>query len=208
VGDDRTQFPRVPHCKVDVGLGTAGGIEVVGTDVYVASNRPNLETVEPGGIYRYDATTWPAGDTAADGCGRLDGSGEELADADRVGKSLFIPQSPLLLTPSAIVESGHGTFYVSSVFSGQVAEFGGDGSFLRPIVTSTGQLGGITPFGLGVTSDGTLWIADIGVQGPGPAPGEGSVVRVTFDEQGQPGPLETIDDGLEFPDGIGTVVIG
>lgn len=209
IGPDRNDFPRVPHCKIDVGIGTAGGILVDGTDVLIASNRPNLATFEPGGVYRYDSTLWPSGEAAGDGCGRTDSTGEQLADADRVGKSLFIPQVPgLLTTPSDIADSGRGTYYVSSVFTGQVAEYDRDGIFRRHVVNTTGQLGGITPFGIGVTSDGTLWIADIGVMGPGPAQGEGSVVRVRFDAAGNPGSPEVIDDGLEFPDGIGVLVLG
>ena len=204
-----TEFARVPHCKIDVAIGTAGGIEVDGTDVYIASNRPALETLSPGGVYRYDSTVWPSGETPADGCGRTDATGEQLADEGRVGKSLFILQLPgLLLTPSDIVDSGRGTFYVSSVLSGQVAEYTRSGLFLRHVVNTLGPLGGITPFGIGVTSDGTLWIADLGARDPGPAPEEGSVVRVRFDALGNPGPLETIDERLDFPDGIGTVVLG
>jgi hypothetical protein len=208
IGPDRNDFPRVPHCKIDVGIGTAGGILLDGTDVLIASNRPNLATAEPGGVYRYDSTLWPQSEAPGDGCGRTDSTGEQLADADRVGKSLFIPQAPgLLTTPSDIADSGRGTYYVSSVFTGQVAEYGQDGVFRRHVVTTTGQLGGITPFGIGVTHDGTLWIADIGIVGDGPAQGAGSVVRVAFDEQGNPGPLEVIDEGLEFPDGIGVLVL-
>jgi len=208
IGEDRTIFEPVPHCKIDVALGTAGGIEVDDRYVYIASNRPNQATGEPGGIYRYEYDSWPTGPTAADGCGRTDSAGGPLADADRVGKELFIPQVPgLLTTPSDIVHSGRGTFYISSVFTGQVSEFGTDGIFRRFVVNTSGQLGGITPFGIDVTSDGSLWIADIGIQGPGPAEGEGSVVRVRFDEADEPGEPEVIDEGLEFPDGIGSVVL-
>lgn len=208
VGPARNDFARVPHCKIDVAIGTAGGIEVDGTDVYIASNRPNLATVEPGGVYRYDTTVWPTGESPAAGCGRTDGTGEQLADADKVAKELFIPQAPgLLLTPSDIVDSGNGTFYVSSVFSGQVAEYDRNGMFVRHVVNTTGQLGGITPFGIGVARDGTLWIADIGVVGPGPAPDAGSVVRVRFDDSGNPLPYETVDEGLQFPDGIGIAAL-
>lgn len=209
IGPDRNDFPRIPHCKIDVGIGTAGGIHVDDDDVYIASNRPNLDTVEVGGVYRYDTSAWPTAETAAGGCGRVDPTGEQLADADKVAKALFIPQVPgILLTPSDIVASDRGTFYVSSVFSGQVAEYDRSGTFLRHVVNTTGQVGGITPFGLGVARDGTLWIADIGVIGPGPAPDEGSVARVRFDAAGNPGPLETIDSGLQFPDGIGMTVLG
>jgi hypothetical protein len=207
-GPDRNDFARVPHCKIDVAIGTAGGIEVDGTDVYIASNRPAVETAQPGGVYRYDSTVWPTGETAAQGCGRTDSTGEQLADADKAGKELFIPQTPgILTTPSDIVDSGRGTFFVSSVFTGQIAEFGRDGVFRRFVMNTTGQLGGITPFGIGVTSDGTLWVADIGIIGPGPAEDEGSVVRIEFDAQDNPGQPEFIDEELQFPDGIGVVVL-
>ena len=206
-------FRRVPHCKIDVQLGTAGGIAVDGTDVYVASNRPAVDSGQPGGVYRYDSTTWPRmRHGKIRGCGREDATGAPLADEDRVGKSLFIPQSPLLVTPSDIVDSGNDTWYVSSVFTGHVAEFDRDGTFLRyvlepPAGAPIGQLTGITPFGLGVTPRGDLWVADIGVQGDGPAAGAGSVVRVRFTRAGEPREPKTIDEGLEFPDGIGVIEV-
>ena len=212
--DAKGDFAKVPHCKIDVQIGTAGGIHVDGTDVYIASNRPSVEGQRPGGVYRYDSTVWPTmgpGGTIT-GCGRKDSTGAPLADEDRVGRSLFIPQSPLLVTPSDIVDSGKNSYYVSSVFTGHVAEFDRSGMFKRyvlqpPAGLPVGQIAGITPFGIGVAPDGTLWVADIGVQGDGPAQGQGSVVRVRFDEQGNPGEPETIDEGLEFPDGIGIVTL-
>ena len=208
IGPDRNDFARVPHCKIDVAIGTAGGIEVDGTDVYIASNRPAVETAQPGGVYRYDSTVWPTGETAAQGCGRTDSTGEQLADADKVGKELFIPQIPgVLTTPSDIVDSGRDTFFVSSVFTGQIAEFNRDGIFQRFVMNTTGQVGGITPFGIGVTRDGTLWVADIGIIGPGPAEDEGAVVRIQFDDADNPGQPEFIDEELQFPDGIGIVVL-
>ena len=211
--DAAGEFRQVPHCKIDVQLGTAGGIAVDGTDVYVASNRPAAESAQPGGVYRYDSTVWPKmRDGKIRGCSREDSTGARLADEDRVGKSLFIPQSPLLLTPSDIVDSGRDSWYVSSVFTGHVAEFDREGTFLRyilepPAGAPIGQLTGITPFGIGVTPRGGLWIADIGVQGSGPAEGEGSVVVVRFDRSGEPRAPVTIDEGLEFPDGIGVVTL-
>ncbi len=208
VGPDRNDFARVPHCKIDVSLGTAGGMEVDGHALLVASNRPNLPAAQPGGVYRYDTSVWPTGETPAQGCGRADSTGQQLANADRVGRSLFAPQVPgLLTTPSDIVHSGRGTFFISSVFTGEVAEYDRGGLFRRFVVASTGQVGGITPFGLDVTRDGTLWIADIGIFGSGPAPDAGSMVRVRFDADDRPLALETIDDGLQFPDGVGVVVL-
>ena len=141
---------------------------------------------------------------------RAGGIGEQLADADKVGKELFIPQTAagLLTTPSDIVDSGRDTWFISSVFTGTVAEYDRDGNFLRFVLCSTGQAGGITPFGIGVDSDGTLWVADIGVLLVGPIPDQGSVVRVRFDENDVPGQPEVIDEGLQFPDGIGIVTVG
>ena len=213
IGPGRTDFARVPHCKIDVGLGTSGGIAVDGANVYIASNRPNLQSFALGGIYRYDSAAWPKGETDADGCSRRDQTGKRLAAADRVARSMFIAQGPLAVTPSDILASGRGTFYVSSV-SGTVAEFDSTGAFVRMVLVSAGQLGqpgvigqldGITPFGLGLTRDGALWIADIGVVGDGPAAAAGSVVRLPIDSRGRPGTPEIIDDKLEFPDGIGVV---
>lgn len=214
VGPGRTDFARVPHCKVDVALGTAGGIAVDGANVYVASNRPNLQTAQPGGVYRYNTSVWPTGESAAGGCGRADATGEQLADAGRVGKSLLIAQNPILLTPSDLVVNARGTFYISSVFNGVVAEYTKQGVFVRTVLVSSGQVGqlagqpsGITPFGLSVTRDGAVWVADIGVVGPGPFPGAGSVVRIPIGANGVAGQPQIVDQGLQFPDGIGVVTL-
>lgn len=212
-GPGRTDFPRVPHCKIDVGLGTSGGIAVDNGSLYIASNRPNLQSFALGGIYRYDYTLWPKGETPADGCSRQDVTGKRLAAAQAVGKSLFIPQGPFALTPSAIIATGRGTFYVSSVFTGTIAEFDRTGGFVRMVLVSAGQVGqpgvipqlnGVTPFGMGIAGDGALWVADIGVVGTGPAAMAGSVVRLPM-INGVPGSPLVIDEKLEFPDGIGIV---
>ncbi len=204
IGPGRTDFARVPHCKIDVGIGTAGGIAVDGATVYVASNRPNLATLEIGGIYRFDSARWPQAPTDAAGCGARDATGKPVADAAHRGKSLFIAQGPLALTPSDIVDSGRGTFYISSVFTGTITEYDRSGNVVRPVLVSLlPQLEGVTPYGLGVTADGALWIADIGVVGSGPAAGAGSVVRLPIAADGAPGTVEVVDEGLEFPDGIG-----
>ena len=217
---DRTLFKRVPHCKIDIAIGTAGGIEVEeipgsygDANVFVASNRPAVDdpdTAAPGGIYRYSTADWPTSEAECD-------NEERLIDRSRTGKSLFIPQGPLLFTPSDIVHSGHGTYYVSSVFTGQVAEYDRSGLFRRFVANPPvegvgvpapiGQAVSFTPFGIGVTPDGSLWIADIGIQGTGPAGGEGEVYIVTFDELGQPSTPVSVNQGLAFPDGIGVVVL-
>ncbi|HEU5084776.1 MAG TPA: hypothetical protein VFU14_15645 [Acidimicrobiales bacterium] len=217
---DRTVFERIPHCKIDIAIATAGGVEVEEIPgsrgdawVFVASNRPAVDDpsdVAPGGIYRYSTADWPTSEAECE-------NEERLVDQDRAGKSLFIPQGPLTFTPSDIVHSGRGTYYVSSVFTGQVAEFDRTGTFLRYVAgppvggvavpAPVGQLASFTPFGIGVTPDGSLWIADMGIQGVAPASGEGEVYVVRFDDAGNPSAPVSVNDGLDFPDGIGVVVL-
>jgi hypothetical protein len=217
---DRTLFERVPHCKIDIGIGTAGGAEVEEIPgsrgdawVYVASNRPAIDdpaNIAPGGVYRYSTKDWPTSEVECD-------NPDHLFDQSRTGKSLFIPQGPLSFTPSDIVHSGRGTYYVSSVFTGQVAEYDRSGVFRRFVANPPvggvgvpapiGQLTSFTPFGIGVTPDGSLWIADMGVQGAGPAGGEGEVYVVRFDAADQPAAPVSVNQDLAFPDGIGVVVL-
>lgn len=216
IGPTRTDFKRVPHCKIDVAIGTSGGILTEGNTVYIAANRPDLQTLTLGGIYRYDSTIWPKGETPADGCSAVDATAKHMAAPNHVGKSVFITQGPFALTPSDIVASGHGSYYVSSVFSGTISEFDRSGSFVRTVLVSPGQVGqpgvlpqlnGITPLGIGVADDGALWIADIGVVGNEPAAAAGSEVRLPIAADGTIGNPQVVDQGLEFPDGIGFVGI-
>ncbi|GIW39635.1 MAG: hypothetical protein KatS3mg076_0212 [Candidatus Binatia bacterium] len=197
--------PDPRYCKLDVAIGTAGGIAVDSQDrVYVASARGTA------GVLRYTGP-FPTSDDAAGGCGRVDATGAPLADS--VTREVFLPADGThLVTPNAVVIGPRGTFYVSSILNGVVAEYDAEGRFLRRVVEpvpgeslpfpSTG-----TPFGLGVDSGGTLYFADLGLvvgpRGPGPGPGQGSVRRVRFDAEGNPLPPETLDRGLNFPDGIG-----
>jgi hypothetical protein len=194
------EVPQPRHCKLDIAIATAGGIAVDADDrIYVASAR--LEV----GIYRYTGP-FPTSDDAAGGCGQRDGTGAPMADAIR--KELFIAKDRNLPTPNAVVQSGRGTFYVSSVLNGVIAEYDADGKFVRRIVEpirgefrpfpSTG-----TPLGLAVGADGTLYYADLALTlAFEPGDGLGTVRRVRF-ENGEPLPPDTIDTGLDFPDGLG-----
>lgn len=201
----------VRYCKIDLNIATAGGIYVDSQDnVYAASNRP--DTVPPvvslAGIYRY-SPPFPTSDDAGGGCGQIDNTGAPLADT--MNKQLFIPGDAHVTTPSAIVRSALGTFYVSSVFTGVIAEYDAAGMFIRRVLEpppgeqlpySTG-----TPFGLGIDSSGTLYYADLGVgigPPPGPVDGEGSEFRLRFVDDVPQAP-EMTDDGLAFPDGIGVL---
>lgn len=196
---------EVRYCKLDVTIGTAGGIWVDADDrIYLTSAR------ETPGVYRYEPP-YPTSNDAAGGCGKVDGTGAPLADA--ITKELFIPADANIATPNAIVGTAGETFYISSVINGVIAEYDREGRFLRrileppagetlgPVPYSTGS-----PLGLGIDSSGTVYYADIGLvvssSGVGPGRRTGTVRRIPF-ENGQPLPPITMDTGLSFPDGIG-----
>jgi hypothetical protein len=195
---------QVPHCELDRTLATAGGITVDDNgDVYVAANRPD-DQGNPGGVWRYRGR-FPA--TPAQCTRAFLGS--------NVRKELVVPAmngAPAevhAFTSSSVVISPDDTLYVSSVFTGTVAEFTKGGRWVRdiypmsPVTAPTGPTGN-TPFGLAITADGSLWIADLGIALVVPGPGLGSVIRLGFDEDRNPAPVgETINDGLDFPDGLG-----
>jgi hypothetical protein len=192
------------YCKVDITIGTAQQIAFDDQDrVYVASARGPA-------VYLYTGE-FPTSDDAAGGCGRTDGTGAPLVDEGRVSREVFIPQDQNIATPAGIVLKPDGGFYVSSVLTGVIAEYDENGVFvqrvLQPVEGRTlppfPETG--TPLGLGLASDGTLYFADIGlVFFPSPGPGDnlGTVRRIRFVD-GKAQPPETMDEGLNFPDGIG-----
>jgi hypothetical protein len=202
---------EVAYCKVDVALPTPGGIHVVDDAVYLAAARG------PGnGIVRY-AGPFPTGADAGGGCGRVDGTGAPLAD--EVHKELVIPADGHVATPNAVVGAPGGGYYVSSAFTGVLAEYGGSGRYVRTLVAPPAgeQLGAEpystgAPFGMGVDpTTGAIYWADLAIgitDDIGPIDGAGTVRRITFDAGGNPRPVETLDEGLDFPDGIGIYVPG
>jgi len=195
----------VPYCKLDIAVGTAGQIYIDRQDrIYLASARDNA------GIYLYPGP-FPTSNTAAGGCGRRDSTGAPLADD--LNKELFIPASADVPTPNAVIPSPAGGYYVSSVLNGVIAEFDRNGSFLRKVLEPpSGEMLGPNPFstgsplGLGITRDGTIYYADIGLVlrngNIGPGDGTGTVRRIRFEGSAPQAP-ETLDTGLDFPDGIG-----
>lgn len=242
------------YCKIETRLGTGGGVMVDDGWVYVTANRPG--PIGPGGIYRYEIAEFPATNDC-DGDGDRDADDEvDLAAAGEVTRELWLPSDAHVLTPSAVVPSGSllglfPTYYVSSVFTGVIAEYADLGPVrvhLRNVVeppagaplgmadfadihrapAAAGAVGvpplpgadqlppipepvrhlndGGTPFGLGVTPDGDLWYADLGIVLVGPAPDFGSVQRVTFDDLGTPD--RTVIEGKQnFTDGIGVLTL-
>lgn len=214
------------YCKIDTSIGTAGGSWVADGWVYVASNRPGPNG--PGGIYRYEIADFPG---AGSNCGGF-GNQADLADEGVVTRELWLPSDAFVLTPSALTPSnrtwnGFPTWYVSSVFTGVIAEYADTGAarvHVRNVMEPPGGApvgqfddfanesgfpinNGGTPFGLGVTPTGELWYADLGIQGDGPASGHGSVQRVAIDSQGN-GIRNIVDEGLDYPEGIGILTIG
>lgn len=197
-------FDRSPdeqrYCKLDVAIGTAGGVSVDQRDrIYVASARG-------GGILRYSGA-FPTSNDASGGCGRIDGTGAPLAD--NVTREAFI-SDPNVPTAGSVVQTPAGTFYVASVLNGVIAEFDAEGRFVRRILDPPAFALPIptgTPYGIALDSRGTLYYADIGLTiGPGgPGPGTAGAVRRIRFENGTPLPPETIDTGLAFPDGLGVL---
>jgi sugar lactone lactonase YvrE len=201
----------VPYCKLDVAIGTAGGIAVDDEDrVYLTSARGSTA-----GVWRYPGP-FPTGPDAEGGCTGQDGTGAPLAED--VEKTLFIATSSSngLATPNAIVAKPGGGWYVSSVINGIINEYDENGEFVRTVLQppAGATLGPEpfetgTPLGLGVGPDGSLYYADIGIvvtpTSVGPGDGTGKVRKIRF-VRGEPQPPQTLGEGLEFPDGIGVFV--
>lgn len=192
------------YCKIDVAVGTAGEVYVDGESrVYVTSSR-----IEPG-VYRY--TNLPTSADAAGGCGGEDATGAPLSTT--VVRERFIVADANLPTVNGIAGTPSGTFYLSSVLSGVIAEYSASGTFLRRILSppageslgpepfSTG-----TPLGIAIDRTGTVYYADLGLVfrngNIGPGANEGTVRRIRFDGE-EPLPPETMDAGLSFPDAVG-----
>jgi hypothetical protein len=136
--------------------------------------------------------------------------------ATNITREKFIDTSNGLATPSNIVPSPAGGWYVSSVSNGVINEYDADGGYVRTVLKppegetlGTEPISTGTPLGLGVAPDGTLYFADIGIvigNGTiGPGQGTGRVFRIVF-KDGEPQPPERLADGLAFPDGIGIYV--
>ena len=206
---DAGNVGTVPYCKLDIGIGTAGGIAVDDEDrVYVGSARgPSA------GVLRFPGP-FPTSPDAAGGCTSQDATGAPMAE--NVERELFIQPRENFGTPIGIVPAPDGGWYVSSVINGVINEFDADGAFVRTIlepaagdVLDTDPYETGTPLGLAVGPDGTLYFADIGIvidgTNIGPGDGTGTVRRIRFVD-GEPQAPETMAEGLAFPDGMGVFV--
>ena len=200
---------EVPYCKLDVGIGTAGGIAVDDEDrLYVASARGATA-----GVLRYSGP-FPTSADAEGGCTGKDSTGAPMAEG--IERELFISVSENLGTPNAIAPAPDDGWYVSSVINGVINEYDADGTLRRTVLEPpTGETIGAspystgTPLGLAVGPDGTIYYADIGIvitpTSIGPGDGPGTVRRIRFVD-GEPQPPETMAEGLAFPDGMGVFV--
>jgi hypothetical protein len=196
------------YCKVDIAVATAQSILVLPDDsVLVVSARPPSS-----GVWRY--TDLPTSADAAGGCGATDSTGAPMADEVHK-EQVLAPGQDDILSPAGIAFSPAGGYYLSSVITGIINEYDEDWNFVRQILAPpSGEAIGAdtslstgTPLGIGVTSDGTIWYADIGIvndpeNGFGPGDGTGTVRRIAFADD-EPQAPETVNDGLAFPDGIG-----
>ena len=204
--------PSPRFCKIDIAIGTAQSIAIDGDDnVYVGSARGTAAS--PNGIFRFSGA-FPTADDASGGCGRTDGTGAPLVDAGRVAKELFIRDARVPTSGGVVLIPGGG-FYVSSVASGTIAEFDAAGVFQRMILAPPEgaplfDFPGGTPLGIGLAPDGTLYYADIGLAvgngSIGPGRNLGKVRRIRFVD-GEPQAPELVDEGLNFPDGIGILAL-
>jgi hypothetical protein len=192
------------YCKIDVAVGTAGQVYIDSENhVYVTSSR-----VEPG-VYRY--SNLPTSADAAGGCAGHDETGAPLSTS--VVRERFIIADANIPTVNGVAGTSSGTFYVSSVLSGVIAEYGADGKFLRRILEPpAGETIGFepystgTPLGIAVDRSGTVYYADLGLVfrngNFGPGTRTGTVRRIRFDGD-VPQPPETMDARLSFPDAVG-----
>jgi hypothetical protein len=146
-----------------------------------------------------------------------------LCPEDCVQKEQVVVANAITLTASGIAGSPHGTMYVSSVYNGTIAEYTLDGIFIQRVLGPGAPIGPQevaghrvqtpTPFGIGVAPDGALYYADLGVVAGleegigGPGPDAGTFGRIGFLGGLVPLLHETLDTGLNFPDGIGIVVL-
>jgi hypothetical protein len=130
-----------------------------------------------------------------------------------VAKEPFIPADENVPTPNGVAGSPDGTFVVSSIFNGVIAEYDASGRFLRRILQPpAGEMLGPRPYstgsplGIAIDSRGTIYYADLGLvfdeSGIGPGPRTGSIRRIRFDGD-QPRPPETLFSPGSFPDGVG-----
>lgn len=190
--------PRFDHfCKiaVDLSLPSSVAVDPEGR-VYVA---------ETGGLR---VTRFlPPFPRAHGRCTAQDPLGSPMVE--HVTRETFIADPAHVLTPSGIVRTPAGHWYVASVFTGTIAEYDGEGNYVRTVLAGTPPPSPFgNPQGLALDSRGNLYYADLALvpvgNSFGPDPTAGTVRKIAFDAAGNAVlPPVIIDSGLAFPDGLG-----
>jgi cysteine-rich repeat protein len=187
------------YCKIAVDIGAAGQVAIDKQGrIYVASSG-SLS------VLRF-SPPFPTGPNAAGGCGAVDSAGAPMASS--VHREVFLPPDGLS-TYSAIAIAPNGNLYIGTNLTGTINEFRPDGSLVRKILDpgpfvslpiATGN-----PQGMAVGPDGTIYYADLDLQGTlpnvGPGP-NGKVWRITFDGANNPNPPQIVRQHLAYPDGV------
>ena len=190
-------------CVIASDIGTAGAIEVDSQGRVYVAGASSLK------IFRF-SPPFPTGLGPGEGCTAVDANGSPKANV--VNRDTFATNPPgTLFTFTGLAFAANGNLYAASVATGEIAEIGTNGQFVRMILDPGGSLPPIypiatgTPQGLAIDADGSVYYADINLVGVfpslGPGP-NGSVRRIRFDSNGDPLPPELIRDGLAFPDGV------
>jgi outer membrane protein assembly factor BamB len=205
-----TDAPSTNFCKIAVDIETAGGIALDAQGrVYVASSSGSQ-------ILRF-SPPFPTAPTPAGGCGGDDGGlGQPLADL--VSREVFASTGNGMGFFSGLAIGPNGNLFAASVVAGNIGEYAVDESFdqrfVRLVVEAPEDplafpksLG--NPQGIGFDAEGTLYYADLDLQGTFPALDtgpDGRIWRVRF-KKGDPLAPETVVQGLAFPDAV-TLVAG
>ncbi len=192
------------YCVLASDIGTAGAIEVDSQGRVYVSGASSLK------IFRF-TPPFPTGLGPGQGCTAVDANGSPKANV--VNRDVFAT-NPVgaLFTFTGLAFAPNGNLYAASVATGQIAEIGTDGQFVRMLLDPGGSFPPAypiptgTPQGLAVDAEGSVYYADINLVGVfpttlGPGP-NGSVRRIRFDENDNPLAPELIRDGLAFPDGV------
>jgi outer membrane protein assembly factor BamB len=195
--------PSGNFCKIATDIGAATGVarDAQGR-VYVAS-ASGLE------IVRF-SPPFPTSARAAGGCGRVDAQGSPLADEDRVNRTVFATADGVtgMATFTGLAIAPNGNLAAASVLSGAIGEYDLDGNFVRHLAGGAGAPfppPNGTPNGIAFGADGTLYYADLDLQGDifQPETGDdGKIRRVRFDKRGEPLAPEIVKSGLAFPDAV------
>ncbi|MEM9256418.1 MAG: PQQ-binding-like beta-propeller repeat protein [Pseudomonadota bacterium] len=189
-------------CKIAVDIGTAGQP--------VIDDQGRIYVTSSGGlsVLRF-SPPFPTGPDATGGCGSTDPQGSPLADT--VKREVFLGPDGLS-TYSGIALAPNGNLYIATNLTGTIAEYNTDGTLVRMVLDpgtfETLPIPSGNPQSLAVAPDGSIYYADLDLQGTlpdvGPGP-NGKVRRIQFDQVGQPGAPEIVRENLSFPDGVAVI---